>query len=186
MLNLVFSLIQLDESIVVSSCFQLMVFCRYFTNTNIKEEFLFCSALETNTKAVDFMKKISEFLKCENLKWEIVCGVCSDDATLMLGAKSGFQALVRNLSPKVISVCCMIYRQALLEPLHNVLKEVIKTINYVKGGVLSTRIFRKLCADMGSEHWNPLCYTKVRWLSKGNVVARVFELREELKEFLTL
>ena len=41
--------IQLDESIDVSACSQLIVFCRYFTNTNIKEEFLFCSALETNT-----------------------------------------------------------------------------------------------------------------------------------------
>ena len=48
-----------------------MVFCRYFTNTNIKEEFSFCSGLETNTKAVDVMEKMSEFFKCENLKWEI-------------------------------------------------------------------------------------------------------------------
>ena len=53
-----------------------MVFCKYFTNTNIKEELLFCSALETNTKAFDAMKKITEFYKCENLKWENLRGVC--------------------------------------------------------------------------------------------------------------
>ena len=62
--------IQLDESTNVSSCSQLTVFCRYFTNINIKEEFLFCSALETSTKAVDVMEKVLEFFKCENLKWE--------------------------------------------------------------------------------------------------------------------
>ena len=39
---------------------------------------------------------------------------------------------------------------------------------------------------MGSEHINLLYYTKVRWLSKGNVLSRVFELREELKIFLNV
>ena len=63
--------IQFDKSTDISACFKLMVFCRYFTNTNIKKEFLFCFALETNTTAVDFMEKMSEFFKCENLKWEI-------------------------------------------------------------------------------------------------------------------
>ena len=64
----------------------------------------------------------------------------------MQGAKSGFQTLVQNLSPKVITVHCMIHRQALAlktlpEPLDNVFKVVIKTVNYVKGGMLNTRIF---------------------------------------------
>ena len=88
--------IQLDEGTDVSACSQLMVFCRYFTNTNIKEEFLFCFALETSMKAVDVMEKISVFFKCEDLKWENLCGVCCDGAPSMLGAKSGFQTLARN------------------------------------------------------------------------------------------
>ena len=39
---------------------------------------------------------------------------------------------------------------------------------------------------MDSEHLHLLYYTNVRWLSKGNVVARVFELRKELQMFLNL
>ena len=109
----------------------------------------------------------------------------------MLEAKNGFQTLVRNLFPEAITVHCMMHRQALAlktppESLHNVLKEVIKTVNYVKGGILITRIFRKLSADMRSEPFNLLYYTKVRWLSEGNVVARVFELQEELEKFLIM
>ena len=37
---------------------------------------------------------------------------------------------------------------------------------------------------MKSEHKNLLYYTKVRWPSKGNVLSRVFELRDELKIYL--
>ena len=37
---------------------------------------------------------------------------------------------------------------------------------------------------MKSEHKNLLYNTKVRWLSKGNVLSRVFELCDELKIYL--
>ena len=37
---------------------------------------------------------------------------------------------------------------------------------------------------MFSDHMNILFYTQVRWLSRGNVILRVYELRQELKEFL--
>ena len=67
--------------------------------------------------------------------------------------------------------------------LQDVLNVTIKIVNFVKSGALHTRLFIKLCEDMGSEHINLLYYTKVRWLSKGNVLSRVFELRDELKIF---
>ena len=67
---------------------------------------------------------------------ENLSGECSGDAPSMLGAESGFQTLVRNLSTKVITDHRIIHRQALAsktlpEPLYNVLKEVIKTVNDV-------------------------------------------------------
>ena len=41
-----------------------------------------------------------------------------------------------------------------------------------------------MCEDLNSEHKQLLYYIKVRWLSRGNLVARVFELRDEIKIFL--
>ena len=38
---------------------------------------------------------------------------------------------------------------------------------------------------MGSDHVNLLYYTKVWWLSKDNVLSKVFELRNELKIILS-
>ena len=37
---------------------------------------------------------------------------------------------------------------------------------------------------MDSSHENLLFYTSVRWLSKGNVISRMFSLREEVRTFL--
>ena len=180
--------IQLDETTDVASCSQLLVFCRYFTESDMKDNMLFCSALESTTKAVDVIQTLAKFFDQE-LKWENLCGVCTDGAPAMLGARSGLQTLVRNRSPDAVSMHCMIHRQALAsktlpESLQDSLNIAIKTFNFIKNGALNTRLFRNLCSEMNAEHQNLLYYTRVRWLSKGNVLARVFELREELQEFL--
>ena len=57
-------------------------------------------------------------------------------------------------------------------------------VNLVKNAALNTCLFRKLCSEMNTKHLNLLYYTWVCWLSKGNVLANVFKLQEELKEFL--
>ena len=78
---------QLDETTDVTSYSQLLVYVRYIHSDDIKEEFLFCEALETTTKSVDVMNKVSIFFVSEKLQWERVCGVCTDGAPAMLGSK---------------------------------------------------------------------------------------------------
>ena len=156
----------------------------------MKDNVLFCSAFESTTTTVDDMQTLAMFFDQEELKWENLGGVCTDGAPAMLGARSGLQTLVRNLSPDAVSMHCMVRTQTSLasktfpESLQDVLKIAIKTVNFVKNATLNTCLFRKLCSEMNGEHLNLLYYTRVRWLSNGNVLARVFELREELKEFL--
>ena len=84
---------------------------------------------------------------------------------------------------------CFFHREALAsktfpDALKRVFDVVIKSVNYIKSSTLNNRLFRKLCKDLNSEHKQLLYYTKVRWLSRGNLVARVFELRDEIKLFL--
>lgn len=78
--------IQLDESTDVSSCAQLLVFVKYVHLDNLKEEFLFCSDLETTTKSDDIMAKVKTFFDSNGLQWEKLCGVCTDGAPAMLGS----------------------------------------------------------------------------------------------------
>nr|CAB3267858.1 zinc finger BED domain-containing protein 5-like [Phallusia mammillata] len=106
--------IQLDESVDVSSVSQLMVFVRYAVSTSIKEELLFCSALDTTTKASDVMEKVNHFFT-KNETWKNLCAVCTDGAPAMLGSKSGFRALVQRKVPNVMFTHCFIHREALAQ-----------------------------------------------------------------------
>jgi len=84
----------------------------------------------------------------------------------------------------------MIHRQALatkniINPLRDVLKQIIKLVNYVKRGAINSWFFKKTRKEMDSEHQHLLFYTTMCWLSQGNLVYRVFELRQELKSILS-
>ena len=115
--------------------------------------------------------------------------MCTDGAPAMLGSESGFRALMQSKATGVIFTNCFIHWEALASKilphgLQDVLNVTIKIVNFVKSSSLHTCLFRKLCKDMESEHKNLLYYTKVWWLSKGNVLSRVFELCNELKIYL--
>ena len=68
--------------------------------------------------------------------------------------------------------------QTIPKRLHEHLSVVIKVVNYVKSSALNTRLLSKLCTDMVTNYTALLYQTQVRWLSKGNMFSRIFELRE--------
>ena len=87
-----------------------MVYARYVCNNAFKKKFLFCSALETTTKAADFLNKVTTFLTTEGLEWKNLADCCTDNAPAMLGYNSGFQASVKRQAPKSKGVYCMLHR----------------------------------------------------------------------------
>ncbi|CAK1592459.1 unnamed protein product [Parnassius mnemosyne] len=184
-----FYAIQLDESTDIAQCCQLLVFVRYMQNETIKEELLFSTELTTTTKAIDIMTAVSDFFAKHEMSWQKLMGVCTDGAPTMLGSRSGFVQLVREKNPNVIAIHCFIHRQALAaKTLSNefnaILTLCIKIINYVKKSALNTRLFTALCEDLGTEHKTLLFHTEVRWLSKGNMLTRLYELRDEVIQLL--
>ena len=93
----------------------------------------------------------------------------------MLGHSSGLHAYVEKVSPDCMFMHCMIHREALASKtlgseLMKVLKQVVKLVNAVKSSALNTRLFRRFCEQMDSDHYNLLFHTEVRWLSKSNVL----------------
>ena len=131
---------------------------------------------------IDFFDKIE-------LSWSKLVGVCTDGAPAMIGGQSGLISLVKQKNPAVQGTHCMIYKVPLVSKtiprrLHEHMSMVIKVVNYVKSSALNTRLFSKLCKDMDADHSALLYHTQVRWLSKGNMLSRIFKLREEVKLFL--
>jgi len=177
--------IQLDETTDVSNLSQLAVYVRYLKDDVIKEEFLFCKPLTTTTKAADLKKLVDDFFRDNNLSWDMVSAVCTDGSPVMLGSKSGFGALVKADAPHIIVMHCILQRHALatktLPPeMAEVLKIVVECMNYVQNSALRHRMFSELCRGMGSEFEVLVYHSKIRLLSCGQVLNRIFDLRGEL------
>ena len=61
---------------------------------------------------------------------------------------------------------------------------MVKTVNFIKSGSLNTRQFGELSKDMNAMHETLLFHTAMRCVSKGNVLNRVYEMKDEIKLFL--
>ena len=119
----------------------------------------------------------------------MVSAVCTDGAPAMIGCKSGLKGLIKSVAPHIAFTHCMLHKDALVSKmlpssLADVLKIVVKTVNFVRGRALNHCIFMQLCKEMDSKFKVLLYYTEVRWLSRGKVMNRVFALLTELLKFL--
>ena len=59
------------------------------------------------------LKLMEDFFEEEELDWNKLGRVCTDGATAMLGARSGFLELVKRKNSNVIGSHCFIHREAL-------------------------------------------------------------------------
>ena len=99
----------------------------------------------------------------------------------------GLQTLVQGVAVNAKWTHCLIQREApasqqLSIDLNGVLKAVVKTVNFIKVRPLKARLFQRLCDKLG-EHNNLLFYCNARWLSKGKVLLRVYELKTKFPYF---
>lgn len=185
----IFFALQMDESTDVTNFAQLMVYCRFLHGNEIKEDFLFCESLLSTTTSVEIFNKVNDFITKHGLDWLKCVGICSDGARAMTGKHGGVVTRIKAVAPECVFIHCSIHRQALAakgmpDELRQILNDAVKVVNFIKSRALNSRLFRLLCSEMGSIHDSLLLHTEVRWLSRGKVLSRLFELRSEVQIFL--
>ena len=97
----------------------------------------------------------------------MVCAMCLDRTSAMLGKKSGFGALVKADASHITVTHCLLRRHALTTKifppkLAEILTIVMECVNYVRNSALKQRIFKDMCNEMGSEFEVLLYYSNVR------------------------
>uniref|UniRef100_A0A8C7WRS1 Zinc finger BED domain-containing protein 5 n=1 Tax=Oryzias sinensis TaxID=183150 RepID=A0A8C7WRS1_9TELE len=181
--------LQLDESIDLGNEANLLCFVRYIYAGGLHDEFLFCHSLPTNTTGEAIFHSLNDFIVKNNLDWSRCVGICTDGATAMTGKQKGLVVRIRAVAPPASATHCCIHREQLAvkkmpQCLKSVLDESVKIANKIKAKPLNSRLFKAVCEEMGSEHTKLLFHTEVRWLSRGKVLTRLFELRDEVMLFL--
>ena len=180
---------QLDESKDVTNFPQLLVYVRYVYDFEMIEDFLFCKPLDGRTTSAEIFKVLNDFIDQNGISWEKCVRVCSDNARAMAGRHGGVVTRIQSVAPNAAFTHCSIHREALAAKMlqssfKDVLDNAIKVMNLIKERALNSRMFTIMCNNMGAEHDKLLPYTEVRWLSRGKVLFRLFELRAEVRLFL--
>uniref|UniRef100_A0A6J0ULM3 SCAN domain-containing protein 3-like isoform X2 n=1 Tax=Pogona vitticeps TaxID=103695 RepID=A0A6J0ULM3_9SAUR len=177
--------LQVDESISVENMAIMLVFVRYIFQEDVHTDMLCACLLPTNATAAERFKSLNDYMSGK-LNWSFCVGICTDGAAA--GWISGFTTRVKEVASECESTHYIIYGEMLVSQklppeLNSVLQDVIKIINHIKVHALNSHLFAQLWEEMDAEHIH-LLYTEVKWLSKGGLLTRVFELREVLHRFL--
>ena len=182
--------VQFDESTDTGSCTALLVYVRYTWQGDFMEDFLCCLNLTSCLSELDIFTELEKCIVGHyNLNWKNCKGITSDGTANITGKQS-------RVIKKLIEVTsatwnhCFIHREALVsreipQNLMEVLKNAVKVVNFIKGSSLNSRLLETFCSEIGANYTHLLYHTKVRWLSQGKILSRVYELRNEIHVFLT-
>lgn len=177
--------LQIDESTDISKKSQLLAFVRFINDNRIMEQFLFCQEFETTRAGQDIFNIVNTYFEVRNISWKKCIGICTDGCPSMMGKFKGFIAHAKKQNPEIIFTHCFLHRQVLMaktlgSDLKVVMDNIVNMINFIKSRPLKSRIFSKICEEMGAQHLGLLLHTEVRWLSRGKILDRAFELKEEM------
>ena len=128
---------------------------------------------------------------CEiNLKLSNLVSVFTDGAPSMIGTHEGFVALLRRELPNpdsLMSFHCILHQQNLCAKsvfLSDTLNGVIGIMNYIRANAMSHRQFCQMLQYDDETFSVDLPYhSKMRWMSKGQVLEKVLPLQKQTVNF---
>ncbi|XP_017830029.1 zinc finger MYM-type protein 6 isoform X2 [Callithrix jacchus] len=185
--------LQIDESSEISNITLLLCYIRFidYDCHDVKEELLFCIEMPTQITGCEIFELINKYIDSKSLNWKHCVGLCTDGAASMTGRYSDLKAKIQEVAMNTAAFThCFIHREYLaaekMSPcLHKILLQSAQILNFVKNNALNSRMLTILCEEMGSEHVSLPLHAEVRWISRGRMLKRLFELRHEIEIFLS-
>lgn len=184
----------MDESCDTSDTAQLSVFIRGVdSNLCVTEELLGFKSMHGTTTGKEIFEEVSKCVTEIKLPWDKLVGLTTDGAPAMCGKKSGLVGMVRekmreeNCAGELTVYHCIIHQEALCAKaikMEHVMTTVTQVVNFIRAKGLNHRQFKSFLEECGSEYADVPYHTEVRWLRRGKVLNRCFELREEICQFL--
>lgn len=180
--------LQVNDSTSSDGKCYMIGFVRFVDDNAIVSQFLCLKELNKNTRGKDIFNTIDYFFENNGISWSDCVGICTDGVPSMTGNMKGFVTMAKIKNPLIIMTHCFIHREALMTKMlgsefNSVLSNSVRMVNYIKGNTLKSRIFADICESMDADFTNLLYHTEVRWLSRGKVLLRLYELKEELLLF---
>ena len=132
---------------------------------------LLCEPISRSTSK-EIFKAVDIYIRTKSLHWLKCIGICTDEACTMCSRNSSIVAKILECNTNASWTHCNLHRAALVskhlsDNFKNVLNTSVKIVNFIKSKPLQSRLFEKLCEDMGSNHRTLLLHTEIRWLSRG-------------------
>ena len=164
-------------------------------NLEVTEELLDLLPMKGTTTGRDIFHQLEACIDKSKLKWEKLVSVATDGAPAMCSDKVGVVGLLKEkrnqlgFSRPFVAVHCIVHQEALRAKslqMKNVMDAVVKTINFIRARGLNHRQFTSFFTLLDTEYGELLYHTEVRWLSRGKVLQRFFELRQEIALFMAM
>ena len=182
--------VALDESTDITDTAQLAMFIRGIDNNFvITEEMAALFPMKGTTKGRDIYECLMTVLRRYNLELTNLSAVVTDGAPSMVGKNEGLVGLIKKQKNDLplMHYHCIIHQQNLCAKSTNideVMKVVVKTVNFIKSRGHNHRVFQKFLREINAEYGDVTYFSDVRWLSRGKMLKRVFELKTEIASFM--
>ena len=150
---------------------------------------LFAKLLQTDTTGLSICEARKSWFDENQIPFENLIFCTTDGAPFMFGKQNSFIPHIKELCPSILAVHYVVHRHHLVakkisSDFHGSLKVVIQIVNKIKLHSRYDRYFRKFSIDTEQEHVRLIPHTEVRWLSKGNCLARFVTLFDTIVNFL--
>ena len=86
---------------------------RFVKENAIVDELRFCQEMKERTRARNAFDLVYAFLRENSIACNKVGSICTDGAPAMIGHRSGFVALIKQVAPYIVSNHCAVHKYAL-------------------------------------------------------------------------